>query len=491
MTCLIIIAVIPSIETTLDRQKYDECLVVNLDSGRAQGVKIKAAYDKEVFAFLGIPFARPPIGELRFAKPKCVKPWKDIFNATHKRFPCIQPDFHGPKNFTIDGSNGTEDCLHINVWVPATRRCIDRNAMHTVMVYFYGGSFQSGANSWDLYDGRFIASFGEVIVVTPNYRVNAFGFLKAGTDDAPGNVGLHDQILALKWIEANIASFGGNPRGVVPFGQSAGAISVSFQMVTPRLSQYAYHRYIVMSAAAYTPLPSNTGAEADKNLRSLALSTGCHADNNRQMLNCLRKLDVSAIYNVIKENKQFFMPSYYDDVLPDLPTRMIRRFLKTKNKEMLVGVTAREGVAFFEILFYDVLGKNFTVDARFLKSRFPDAFGTMGEGVINFALSVLNIVYDIYSPTYDGIKELIGDSIFVCPTQYFTKRFAEKGGRAYFYVFNPKPSFTVFGGDVATHGDDVLYLFGVPFLYTELATALDRNVSWNLINLWTNYAKTG
>ncbi|CAN7940021.1 unnamed protein product, partial [Ixodes hexagonus] len=467
----------------------DDCLVVKLDSGRALGKRLAVVDGRDVLAFLGIPFARPPLGRLRFAKPTCVRPWKHVFNATYKRFPCVQSDFSGPKNFTIDSSNSTEDCLHVNVWVP--RRCLYKSAMLPVMVFFYGGSFSSGANSYDFYDGRFVSALGNVILVVPNYRLNVFGFLNALNPEAPGNMGLHDQILALKWVGANIAKFGGNPHNIVPFGQSAGAISVTLQMLSPRLSQYAYSRYIVMSAAAYSPLPSNTRFQAADNFRNLAKHLGCTAGSPKDKIGCLQKVDAKEIMKVVNDKKMFFMPSYYDDVLPDYPAAMLRRYLRPANKELLIGVTRNEGVAFFELLFLDYLRKNFTLDAALLKAEFPDVFSGVGESIINFGLSVLSIVYDVNSPTYDGLKDLIGDTIFTCPVQHFGLRFAEMGGRVHYYVYVPKPSFTVFGGDTATHGDDLLVLFGIPFLYPSMATDEDRDNSRRLIEIWTKFARSG
>ncbi|KAL3207314.1 hypothetical protein MRX96_039722 [Rhipicephalus microplus] len=114
----------------------------------------------------------------------------------------------------IDNANTTEDCLHLNIWAPIQQHPTEPKK--AVMVYFYGGSFTHGGNSYFFYDGRYISSIGDVVLVVPNYRLGALGFLNAGTPDAPGNVALHDQILALSWVKDNIAAFGGRPESSRP-----------------------------------------------------------------------------------------------------------------------------------------------------------------------------------------------------------------------------------------------------------------------------------
>ncbi|NXC45228.1 ACES Acetylcholinesterase, partial [Penelope pileata] len=181
--------------------------------------------------FLGIPYAQPPLGPLRFQAPRPAQPWPGVRDAGSQPFACFQP-----VDTTFPGFGGSEmwnpnremseDCLYLNVWAPHPPP--RRGA--AVLVWIYGGGFSSGAGS--PYDGRYLAGAEGVLVVSMNYRVGALGFLALpGHPEAPGNAGLLDQRLALRWVQENIAAFGGDPAAVTLFGESAGAASVGLHLL--------------------------------------------------------------------------------------------------------------------------------------------------------------------------------------------------------------------------------------------------------------------
>ena len=149
----------------------------------------------------------------------------DIYNATKLGNSCIQFENMFVENTTRE----SEDCLFLNVFKPVT----NNEKLLPVMVYIHGGGFQLGSIFFSLSDASFLASYGEVIVVSINYRLGPFGFLYGGNSDAPGNVGFHDQLLGLKWVQENIENFGGDPNKVTIFGESAGSISVSALVQSP------------------------------------------------------------------------------------------------------------------------------------------------------------------------------------------------------------------------------------------------------------------
>ncbi|KAH8023687.1 hypothetical protein HPB51_015183 [Rhipicephalus microplus] len=322
---------------------------IEIDAGSVRGTIVTTSQGVSVRAFLGIPFGESTEGRNRFRKPIPVKAWNGTFNATKARTPCVQESYLS-QAMRIDNANTTEDCLHLNIWAPIQQHPTEPKK--AVMVYFYGGSFTHGGNSYFFYDGRYISSIGDVVLVVPNYRLGALGFLNAGTPDAPGNVALHDQILALSWVKDNIAAFGGDPNRVVLFGQSAGAISVSFLQISP-LTRHLYRRVILQSGSALVPLPENSRDVALANLRHIASATNCtrvFPNGNLSTVDtvsCLRTVDAKALVDV---KGAFFYPCFYDKVLPQLPTELLKS-VDFRDHEMLIGNTLREGDMFFEAMF--------------------------------------------------------------------------------------------------------------------------------------------
>jgi para-nitrobenzyl esterase len=206
---------------------------IRIDSGKVQGV---FTADRKVVAYKGIPYAAPPVEDLRWRPPQPFGRWKGVFQARNFGSHCIQfgayPDmvFHDP--------GPSEDCLTLNVWVPADAKPSKKANGLPVMVWIYGGGLQTGGTSENRQDGEFLAHRG-VIVVSMNYRLGIFGFLTLPELDSEsphhgsGNYGLMDQTAALNWVSRNIAAFGGDPNNVTIFGQSAGSESVSAQMASP------------------------------------------------------------------------------------------------------------------------------------------------------------------------------------------------------------------------------------------------------------------
>src|ERR1700674_1086422 len=222
--------------------------------------------------FKGVPFASPPVGDLRWQPPQPVKKWKGVRNAAQFGPRCMQRPIFGDMGFRSNGMS--EDCLYLNVWTPAK----SSKERLPVLVYFYGGGFVAGDGSEARYQGESMARKG-IVALTVNYRLGVFGFLahpeltKESPRHASGNYGLLDQSAALRWVQQNIAAFGGDPKKVTIAGESAGSVSVSAQMASP-LSKDLIAGAIGESGSIVGTLSAVTLAEGEQNGIKFATNIG-------------------------------------------------------------------------------------------------------------------------------------------------------------------------------------------------------------------------
>lgn len=209
--------------------------LVKTETGTVEGT---LNTDHTVRMFKGVPFAAPPVGDLRWKTPQPPLSWQGIRHADKFGSPCMQTDVFGDIYFR--DSQPSEDCLNLSIWIPAH----PAQAKLPVIVWFYGGGFVAGSNSEPRYDGESLAKKG-VIIVSPNYRLGIFGFFshpeltKESEHHASGNYGLLDQVAALHWVLRNVSAFGGDPHNITIAGESAGSLSVSALMASP-LSKHLF-----------------------------------------------------------------------------------------------------------------------------------------------------------------------------------------------------------------------------------------------------------
>nr|XP_050041656.1 neurotactin-like [Dermacentor andersoni] len=255
-----------------------------------------------VFAFLGIPFAKPPLRERRFRPPVPLDEEEDVKRNTldrqAKRPPCPQQDFYlGKQN--VSTTNASEDCLHLNIWTPPWECEPEKERaeckLRTVLFFLYGAAFQNGANSFELYDGQYLSALGDLVVVVPNYRVGALGFLSGPSAGAlPGNVGLYDQRLALSWTLRNIEIFGGNASRLVLAGHDAGAASLGYHLFYGDADLFTRNvaRYILQGGGPFSRY-KNDGLEG---AHLLATNLQCGNDLSASVtLRCLQNSNVDAV----------------------------------------------------------------------------------------------------------------------------------------------------------------------------------------------------
>jgi len=280
---------------TVSKQISKNDDTISIEGGKISGIKSTAS---DVVAFKGIPFAAPPVGELRWKAPQPVVPWSgvkqcDAFGSSPMQG-TPRPFMVYTSEFLIPEQPISEDCLYLNVWTNA-----HKGAKHPVFLWIYGGGFSSGGTAVPIYDGEAMAKKG-VIFVSANYRVGVFGFLahpgltKESPNHASGNYGLLDQIAALKWIKKNIAAFGGDPDNVTIDGQSAGSMSVNCLVASPA-AHGLFNKAIAESGSfmVANPLIQSTTLETAEE-QGVKFAASAHAQN----IEDLRKMSATDLMKV-------------------------------------------------------------------------------------------------------------------------------------------------------------------------------------------------
>ncbi|CAG2102396.1 unnamed protein product [Medioppia subpectinata] len=238
--------------------------------------------DTNVDQFVGIPYAEPPVGKLRFAKPEPIsKPFPNIIDATKPKNSCLSPIQLSPD------SPLSEDCLVLNIWTTNT------TALKPVMFWIYGGGLAAGSIYQPEYNGSVLAT-NDVVVVSVNYRLGAFGFLYGDREDAPGNVGFYDQLLGMKWVRENIHSFGGDRDRITIFGESSGSESVSAHILSP-LSKDLFKRAIMQSGANMYNRDRDVVNKTEAISQGKAMAKGLKCNETEDWIQCLRRADVKDI----------------------------------------------------------------------------------------------------------------------------------------------------------------------------------------------------
>ena len=235
--------------------------------------KVKGYHENGLHFFKGIPFAAPPVGDLRWMPPQPVKPWAGIRDAktfgpvSYQNERLVENQFAG-SHFEYSPQQYDEDCLYLNIFTPSPD-----NSKRPVMVWIHGGAFIIGAGSWPMWDGRHLCTRGEVVVVSINYRLGALGFMNLneitkGQIPATGNEGLLDQVSALQWVKENILSFGGDPENVTVFGVSAGAMSIGCLLSMPGV-QGLFKRAIAQSGAGHSVQPIENALQVSEHFLNI------------------------------------------------------------------------------------------------------------------------------------------------------------------------------------------------------------------------------
>jgi para-nitrobenzyl esterase len=448
--------------------------VVKIDGGQIAGVAADG-----VRVFKGIPFAAPPVGDLRWSPPQPVVAWTGVKKADTFGPQCVQLPYPTGSPYASMSAPApmSEDCLYLNVWTAA-----GANEKRPVMVWIYGGGWTRGAASRGLYDGAALARKG-VVVVTANYRLGSLGFLAHPelTAESPhhssGNYAILDQVAALQWVRKNISAFGGDPTNVTIFGESAGSWSVNTLQATP-LAKGLFQKAIGESGARFElnptfltpdfPLLTPTIGQAEHSGTGLAKAVGA---------NSLKEL------RSVPAEKLVAVESFRSSINVDgwvLPANVSTIFAQKKHSAVpvLVGSNANEWTTLSSPATFpktlDDFHKRIEVQFPGLAKEFDDAYPVKSQADIA-----------------DAILGLGRDNFFTLQMRTWA-RMATAGGKAFLYQFThvpPSPRANEWG---AFHASELEYVFGnlgksFAFKYTET----DLKLSDAMSSYWVNFAKTG
>jgi para-nitrobenzyl esterase len=448
-------------------------LVVRTTDGKIRGLYRGAARE-----FLGVPYAASTAGTQRWRPPRPHAPWHMTMETVKPGPTCAQTGSLGTGVLT---TSTAENCLNLNVYVPRRER--GRGGL-PVMVWIPGGGFTGGAGS--IYDGAILAARGNAIVVTINYRLNAFGFLAlpsldtASTDHSSGDYGLMDQQAAMRWVRGNAKAFGGDPRNVTIFGESAGGASVCMNMTSPTASGL-FERAIAESGCLF---PAPTKQQAEKQGSALAASLGC--GNPVTAGACLRAKPAAEILKA--EAGMGWSPVIGAPTLPESP---ISAFLTGRytHVPLLQGSNHDEG-RFFVGLDFDVLqGHPMT------RTQYPQVV-TAQFGATNAKKVLARYPLRRYRSPDLAYAAVFTDADFSCPA-LFADDFTQRSG-VYGYEFSDPSPPNDFGIHfsfplAAAHSTELQYVFQrIPLLDTVPPfTAAQLRLSNLMIRYWSHFAATG
>ena len=454
---------------------------IKIDTGLVSGITVG-----DLHVYKGIPFAAPPVGDLRWKPPQPAASWEGVKECTEFG---PAPMGYFSTSFPVHAATTSEDCLYLNIWTPAKTS----GDKLPVMVWIYGGAFRFGEGSNPLYNGENLASQG-VVVVTFNYRLGPIGFLahpllsEESEHNSSGNYGLLDQIAALQWLQKNIAAFGGDHNRVTIFGQSAGATSVLWLMASP-LAEGLFQRAIAESpyeGTAFAHLQENKYGNEPKEKMGEQLAEDLGCSDAADPAACMRAKSAEEVMATGAPPNSVTAPGYrYEPcvdgwVAPDLPLNVFEAG-KQNDVPLIIGSTADD----WSLL--QMVGGPVTADSY--KASVEDIFG-------NNAQQILTVF-----PAGDDKEAKASDEqvwtlfTFTCPVKAYAGDMSNVKSKAYLYQFTRVPPGSTMLG--AYHLLDIDYVFGnfIPFLSGLKPEAYfddtDKALSEAMMSYWTNFAAAG
>ncbi|XP_071526068.1 pyrethroid hydrolase Ces2a-like [Panulirus ornatus] len=487
----------------------DEAPVANTLQGRVAGVKEESTKGRTFYSYHRIPFAKPPVGELRLKDPVAGERWEGVLDGSTMPEPCLQIPFGISVIGLPDVHVGREDCLYLNVFTPESA---EEGSNLPVMVWIHGGGFFAGSTNEYL---PHVLLNHDVVIVSIQYRLGIMGFLSTEDSVIPGNFGLKDQTLALQWVQRNIHNFGGDKTRVTIFGESAGGASVHYHILSPK-SEGLFSRAIMQSGSSLCPWAFTWSAAPVKD--RVAEAFGCStSEGSEALLTCLQSLDAIQLALYASELNDWFLfpirlaPRMDGDYLPEEPSQLVRKG-RHQHVDIMTGVTANEGGLFTMPMYV----------RRELLDVFETNFSLVGPASLqchedDHPTDVATQIYRRYLGELKFDETRSEDVLKAFSARHF---FAGVDWAAMYHARNQHPNKKVYTYELqhtgemslsdffekkddkkwVVHGDDLFYLFwggpifdskSTPKPLRDLQQEEDLALRDIMTTLWTNFAETG
>nr|UUB32777.1 carboxylesterase COEC4 [Dendroctonus rhizophagus] len=480
-----------------------ENTIVRVSEGELKGkVCANCTENGSYFSFQGIPYAKPPLGKLRFKAPQPPEKWTGIRDATQEGSECYS------KSLITNAIVGSEDCLFLNVYTP--KLC--SNQFLPVMVWIHGGGFTKGSGGTDLFGPDYLVE-KDVVLVTLNYRIGALGFL-AFSDPSigvPGNAGLKDMVMALKWVQKNIREFCGDPKNVTVFGESAGAAAVHFLVLSP-MAKGLFHKAIMQSGSALNSFIRGKQTSTYE----LAQKLGIDSHSDKLILSELQKVPVEELFKASQAIWDSFLISNIRPFCPVIEPKSKEPGLITEeplellksgryNKvPMIIGYNTLEGIfiyAFMKVFsrrgsdyfLSDMSLVPYTLNLRINSEAFKRVseeirrmYGITGEENLMVEADMEKGI-KLYTHNY-FLTDIYKSAVIHSKTSKFP---------VFFYRFDLDTDLNFIKkiSQVKTkgagHADDLPYFFKTIVTQQPKAASLEYKLIQKMTKLWTNFAKVG
>ncbi|XP_045508609.1 juvenile hormone esterase-like isoform X2 [Colias croceus] len=461
-----------------------ETPIVRVAEGELLGRLASTPSGRSYYSFQGIPYAKPPLGSLRFKAPQPPEPWEGVRDATAEGNLCPQIDLVFEKTYV-----GDENCLFLNVYTPN----LDGEFL-PVMFYIHGGGFLYGSGSSAYYGGDYLVE-KDVVVVTVNYRCGALGFLSLNTPEVPGNAGLKDIVQAFRWVKENIKHFGGNSGNITVFGESTGGAAVSMLAASP-LTKDMFSKAIIQSGVALNKWAFQK--HPIKNARALANELGCESTDLNDILEFLTTTPVRDIVeanvkmnglDLFYQEGTFLFSAVVEKEFPGVEAVFTEPYLNILTSGRLANIPIMIGSTTLE----------YNIERKDLQACIPEEFNIErnSEEAIELANKIKELYYKGESDFENG--HLLSDCLFNIDTHRFIQYLVKVSTKPiYYYKFDyiGELNWSIklvdsYGVKRSGHMDELGYLFKSDMHADIQPTAQDIEMRERMLRLWTNFAKTG